>query len=74
MKIYATTPPTICVVAWFRRYATAVIVIALVGLVTLATGVAQILYSNTKPGITVSETSVSMNVKLDQHERHAIAR
>jgi hypothetical protein len=74
MKIYVTTPPTISVAAWFRRYATALIVIALVALATLATGVAQILYSTSKPGINVSETSVSMNVKLDQHERHAIAR
>ena len=74
MKIYVTTPPTISVAAWFQRYATALIVIALVGLVTLATGVAQILYSNTKPGISVSEARVSVNVQLDQHERHANAR
>jgi formate hydrogenlyase subunit 4 len=36
MKIYVTTPPTIMVAAWLRRYATALIVIALVGLFALA--------------------------------------
>ena len=74
MKIYVTTPPTISVAAWFRRYATALIAVALVALATLGVGVAQALYSNAAPRIIVSATSLKANVTLDQHERHATAR
>jgi hypothetical protein len=74
MKIYVTTPPTITVAAWLRRYATALIVIALVGLATLGVGVAQALYLNTVSRMSVSGTSVHANVMLDQHERHTTAR
>ena len=74
MKIYVTTPPTISAAAWLRRYATALIVIALVVLVTLGVGVAQALYSNAGPRTIVLGTSMKTNVMLDQHERHATAR
>jgi hypothetical protein len=71
MKIYVATPPTISVAAWLRRYATELIVVALVVLATLGAGVAQALYSNAAPRTSVSETSVRTNVAADQHERHA---
>jgi hypothetical protein len=71
MKIYVTNPPTISIAAWLRRYATVLIVVALVVLGTLGAGVAQALYSNAAPRIIVSGTSVKTNVALDQHERHA---
>jgi hypothetical protein len=74
MRIYATTPPAIYVGLWLRRYATALIVVALVGLVTLGVGVAQTLYSNARPRTIVLEASVKSNTVLDQHERHAPAR
>jgi hypothetical protein len=74
MKIYVTTPPTISVAAWLRRYATALIVVALVVLAMLGTGLAQALYSNATPRTIVSGTSVKTNVTLDQHERHPTAR
>jgi hypothetical protein len=71
MKIYMTTPPTISVAAWLQRYATALIVVALVVLATLGAGVAQALYSNAAPRTIISGTSMKTNVALDQHERHA---
>ena len=74
MKIYVTTPPTISVAAWLRRYATVLIVVALVVLATLGVGVAQALYSNAAPRTIVSATSMKANVTLDQHERHTTAR
>jgi len=74
MKIYLTTPPTITVAAWLRRYATQLIVVALVGLATLGVGVAQSLYSNTTPRMSVSRTVIEAHIPLDQHERQAIAR
>jgi hypothetical protein len=74
MKIYVTTPPTISVAAWLRRYATALIVVALIVLATLGVGVAQALYSNSAPRTIVSGISAKTNVALDQHERHTIAR
>ena len=58
MKIYVTTPPTTCVTAWLRRYATVLIVIALVVLATLGVGVAQALYSNAAPQMHILEPSV----------------
>jgi hypothetical protein len=74
MKIYVTTPPTISVTAWLRRYVTTLIVVALVALATFGAGVAQALYTNVAPQTSVSEPSVTTNVTLDQHERHMIAR
>ena len=74
MKIYVTTPPTISVAAWLRRYATALVVVALVALATLGVGVAQALYSNTAPQAIVAEAGVIAHVALDQHERHTTAR
>ena len=74
MKIYVTTPPTITVATWLRRYATALIVVALVVLATLGVGVAQALYSNAAPRTSVLGASMKTNVTLDQHERHATAR
>jgi hypothetical protein len=74
MKIYVTTPPTTSVAAWLRRYATALIVVALVALATLGVGVAQALYYNAAPRTIVVEASAKTNVALDQHERRATAR
>lgn len=74
MKVYVTTPPTISVVVWLRRYATALIVVALVVLATLSVGVAQALYSNAVPQTLVSGSSVKTTVALDQHEHHTTAR
>ena len=74
MKIYVTSPPTISVATWLRRYATALIVVALVVLATLGVGIAQALYSNAAPRTIVLGTSLKMNMTLDQHERHATAR
>ena len=74
MKIYVATRPTIPVAAWLRRYATALIVVALVALATLGVGVAQALYSKATPRTTISQTSGKVTVVLDQHERNAIAR
>jgi hypothetical protein len=74
MKMYVITPPAISVTAWLRRYATALIVVALVALATFGAGVAQALYSNAALQTRVSEPSLTTNVTLDQHERHMIAR
>jgi hypothetical protein len=74
MKVYVTTPPVISVAAWLRRYATELIVIAMVALATLGTGVAQVLYSNAKASTTASDFSLTVNAALDQHERHVAAR
>jgi hypothetical protein len=74
MKIYVTTPPTISVAVWLRRYTTALVVVALVALATLGVGVAQALYSNTAPQAIVAEAGATANVALDQHERHTTAR
>ena len=57
MKIYVTTPPTIPVAAWLRRYATELIVVALVVLAMFGVGVAQTLYSNAATRIIISEAS-----------------
>jgi len=70
MKIYVTAPPAIPVESWRRRYATALIVIALVVFTTLGVGLAQMLYSATGPRAGISEAGVQMVVMLDQHERH----
>ena len=61
MKIYVAASPTFPVMIWLRRYATELIVVALVVLATLGVGVAQALYSNAAPQATVV---------LGQHERH----
>ncbi len=74
MKISMTTLPAISVAAWLRRYATALIVIALVLLVTLGVGIAQALYANPVLRMSVSEASVNASVTLDQHERRTLAR
>lgn len=74
MKIYVTTPPTIPVAAWFRRYATALIVITLVALVTLGVGIAQALYVGSASHASASNPSMTMSTILDQHERHIITR
>ena len=74
MKIYVTTPPTIPVTAWLRRYAMALIVVALVALAMVGVGVAQALYSHTAPRTMISETSGKTTVVLDQHERRPTAR
>ena len=74
MKIYVTAPPTISVAAWLRRYATALIVVALVLLAMLGVGVAQALYSNAAPRMIISGASVKTTMALDQHERHMTAR
>ena len=74
MKIYVTTPPTISVGSWLRRYATALAMVVLVALATLGVGVAQALYSNTAPQAIVAEAVATTTVALDQHERHTTAR
>jgi hypothetical protein len=73
MKIYVTAPSTIPVAAWLGRYATALIAIALVTLVTLGVGVAQSLYS-TASRTSALEPSMHVSTTLDQHERHTLAR
>jgi hypothetical protein len=72
MKIYVTTPPTISVAAWLRRYTTALIVVALVALATLGVGIAQALYS--QPQARVANVGVLTNMALDQYERYTNAR
>jgi hypothetical protein len=74
MKIYVATPPTIAIAVWLRRYATALIVVALVTLATLGVGVAQALYSNAAPQAIVAEAGGKIYVALDQHDRHMLAR
>jgi hypothetical protein len=74
MKIYVTTPPTIPVAAWLRRYAAELIVIALVVLAMFGVGVAQTLYSNAAPRTIISEASGQTTMVLDQHERHPTIR
>jgi hypothetical protein len=61
MKIYVSASPTFPVINWLQRYATELMVVALVVLATLGVGVAQARYSNAAPQATVV---------LDQHERH----
>ena len=70
MKVYVIAPPAIQFESWRRRYATALIVIALVGFTTLGVGIAQMLYSSTAPRVTVSGAKMQVGVMLDQHERH----
>lgn len=70
MRIQVTTPPMIYVAPWLRRYATALIVIALVALATLGAGVAQLLYSNAASQASGLGISTSTGAALDQHERH----
>ena len=70
MKIQVTAPPTIYAAPWLRRYATALIVIALGGLATLGAGVAQWLYTNAQSRKSVVGVSISIGAALDQHERH----
>ncbi|HJZ50450.1 MAG TPA: hypothetical protein VKE41_24935 [Roseiflexaceae bacterium] len=71
MKIQVTTPPTIYAAPWLRRYATALIVVALVALATLGAGVAQMLYTNGEPRMSAPSARVTADVVLDQHERHS---
>jgi hypothetical protein len=74
MKIYMITSPTISVAAWLRRYATALIVVALVALATLGVGIAQALYITAAPRTSVAEPGQTMNMTLDQHEQHTTGR
>ena len=70
MKIYVTAPPAIPVGRWLRRYATALIVIALIAFTTFGVGIAQTLYTAAAPRASASEVRVYTLVILDQHERH----
>jgi hypothetical protein len=74
MKIYVVSPPTIFVAAWLRRYATALIVIALVVLATLGVGLAQALYASAAAHTIASENSLKVVTVQDQHERHPRTR
>jgi hypothetical protein len=71
MKVYVTVPPALPVAPGLRRYATALIVIALIAFTTLAVGIAQTLYSAPGSRASASGARVEMVVMLDQHERHS---
>jgi len=72
MKSNADIRSAISIEAWLRHHATVLIAVGLVALATLGTGVAQALYSNAMHPSIISETSATMTVVLDQHERHTI--
>jgi hypothetical protein len=72
MKSDANIRPAISIEAWIRHHTTALIAVGLVALATLGTGVAQALYSNALHPSIVSETSSTITMALDQHERHLI--
>jgi len=72
MKSNADIRSAISIETWLRHHATILIAVGLVALATLGTGVAQALYSNAMHPSIISETSATMTVVLDQHERHTI--
>ena len=71
MKIQVTAPPLINAAPWLRRYATALIVIALVGLATLGVGIAQMVYTTSATRTNAVGVSIRTEATLDQHERHS---